>query len=140
LKGEVMGTRNIDREEWFTDHIEDYDVEKEEAWTDHMETMLNTFIDHNGYGNDAVIATFLRLSWQTLKYVEYDVVSYSEELLEYSTLLNKRWEKIAVQFSEWVEEFDFPEEDVWLEKEYEGFLGSLEDEKYEEYRDRQMGL
>jgi hypothetical protein len=124
--------------EWYDDHTDDYFATKEAEWEQHLEDLAKSFVNHHGY--DEITLNLLRFSWNTLKFEEYDIVSYSEQLLEYSELLNKRWAKIVVEFSEWLEEFEYPDMDTWLGNEYEGFLGDMADACYEDYRDRQMGL
>ena len=39
-----------------------------------------------------------------------------------------------------IDSFDFPDEDEWCATEFESQRDSFEDAKYEEYRDRKMGL
>lgn len=44
-------------------------------------------------------------------------------------------------FSEFLEDnFTFPEIEDWMASEFEGMIGEYEDQKYEEYKDRQMGI
>lgn len=44
------------------------------------------------------------------------------------------------EFTEGVEEFEFPDASDWLSSEYEGAIDACADQAYEEERDRRMGL
>ena len=37
-----------------------------------------------------------------------------------------------------IDSFDFPEEGEWLANEYESFIGDLEDQKYQAYKERDI--
>ena len=72
--------------------------------------------------------------------IEFDI-QFRDMFNEY--FLTEKGMKIVITEDDiqgFIDSFDFPDEDEWCEDELESQRDAFEDAKYEEYKDRKMGL
>ena len=123
--------------DFYEENIENYDEAREEGWNDYI--------------NDIVMAETSQtlMSGYILKQIkdnykgDYNACDLSEWLLQEADLIADSNDFLAglyIRISENLDDFEFPDEEVWIADEYEGTLGSIADQCYEEARDRAMGL
>jgi len=125
--------------DFYEDNIDDYDEAREEAWNDYV---TNTVMDETSQTlMSGVILANIKDNYSG----DFNACDLSEWLLEVAEKVlkednNDYLAELYTRVSENLEDFEFPDEDEWIANKYEGTLGDIADQCYEEARDRAMGL
>ena len=120
-------------EEFYEENIESYDEAREEGWDDYINVIVmaeTPQTELSGY-----ISKQIKENYKG----NYNACDLSEWLLEEAARDNFL-AGLYTSISENLDDFEFPGEGEWVSNEYEGTLGSIEDQCYEEARDRAMRL
>ena len=92
--------------------------------------------------------TNIQIRKNAKEYYENNIDRYEEARDEVFTdalrdFLGNFESAILITFSQddlqgFLDSFEFPDEDEWLSNEYESYIGDIEDQCYENFRDEQM--
>ena len=129
--------------EFAEEKVEDYDSYVEEAWSEYLDKSVDDF----SKTLDKTIAPLFKKVVK--KYLdqyggEHEATELADYLEETADILEGADSPFVADdfraFAEFLPDFEIMDEAEWVESEYEGTIGAMEDACYEEWRDRQMGI